>query len=98
MRSDFLRFITDGKIAHYNTVHTLDVSIFIKNYVKKLSDALSKYSSLLRENNYRVENVVVGGGGISYLNGIEGAHVVEDSQFANAFGYYRYGLQYSEML
>ncbi len=89
-------FLTEGKITHYDTTHTLDVEPLLKNYIKKLQGALSKYSSLTRENNYRIEKIVVGGGGVTFLKNISGAHVVEDAQFANAFGYYRFGQRQAE--
>ena len=76
--------------------HTIDIKeIFNEYYLGRVKKSIAEYVSDATENGYVVEKIVFGGGGISYINGLERNSVVADSLFANARGFMEYGLKLS---
>jgi len=85
--------IRKGGISHLDTVHTLDVTSILNNfYFHTVKKSITDYAIDARKKGFSVDCVIIGGGGVSYLGEVKGAFVVNDPQFANARGFFEYGI------
>ncbi len=86
------KLIKHGRFHHFGQEYVLDVSHLVNEfYIEQIQRAIKNYSNALKETKKIVDEVIIGGGGVSFVNNIGGAVVVENPQYANAQGYYLYG-------
>ncbi len=85
--------LRNGRIMHFGETHTLDTGAILDDYyMGRVVHAILDYNASVKESGFVVENIIFGGGGVQYLKGMPGAHVVDEPQVANAEGFMEYGL------
>jgi hypothetical protein len=85
--------LKDGSITHMGEKRVIDTqSILDDFFTGRIMTVLDKYMSTVERNGYRVERIILGGGGASYIGKAAGANVVVEPQTANARGFLIYGL------
>lgn len=86
------QILTSGRFIHFGKTYTFNASAIVKDfYIDQIQRAIKEYASQLKQYGKVVDRVIVGGGGVIWCNNIYGATIVADPQFANAFGYVKYG-------
>ncbi len=85
--------LQNGCIMHFGETHALDTRAILDDYyMGRVVNAILDYNASVKESGFVVENIIFGGGGVQYLKGMPGAHVVDEPQMANAQGFMEYGI------
>jgi len=81
-------------INHLGEKREIDTKSILNDfYVNKILDVLGKYVNFLEEHKIELDKIVLGGGGIAFLGNVSGAEIVPEPQFANARGFFEYGMK-----
>lgn len=95
-RDEFVeKLLKDGSVSHMGERHTVDVENILNDfYTGRIIKAIGNYISDAEEYGYAVDEIILGGGGISYMGNISGARIVNNPQMANARGFMEYGKKF----
>ncbi|GLI52387.1 hypothetical protein [Thermodesulfovibrio yellowstonii] len=93
--SDFINdvyvdlLLKDGKFTYFGKEYKFDVQEYISRfYLPEIESRLKDYVIELKNSGYKIDQVLLTGGGAFYLNDkVEGIYISDNHQFANARGY-----------
>jgi len=93
--SDFINdvyvdlLLKDGKFTYFGKEYKFDVQEYISRfYLPEIESRLKDYVIELKNNGYKIDQVLLTGGGAVYLNDkVDGVYISDNPQFANARGY-----------
>lgn len=72
--------------------HTVDVESILNDFYKgRIVKTIGHYISDAEEYGYAVDEIILGGGGLSYMGNISGAHIVNNPQMGKAREFMEYG-------
>lgn len=81
-----------GEFSHFGNTYKFDATSILENYYRyQVMKTIQQYATEIKHNQLFVERVILGGGGTTWMGNITGASIVNNSQFANAIGYMKYG-------
>jgi hypothetical protein len=93
-----MKLLKSGQFVHFGETHKLNVEEIILGFINdQILNIVKDYSVFLKGMQKTVDISLIGGGGVSYIaDYVSNITVVSDPQFANAKGFYEYGVSLAE--